>query len=110
MEKQIADIASWPAAFPAMVTVLVLVTLTFIMVTVLAVLARVTHDLPAATRAVLTILVTLAFVGAIFLTMVRTIPENEGAGLLLGGLIAGFSNVVTHYFSNQKRDSEGPPQ
>jgi ABC-type enterochelin transport system permease subunit len=112
---QLSDLANWPSSFPILASVSGVAVMSALLTGVLILLYKATAAIkPDETviRAFLSLLVTLAFIGAVFTMMVRAVPENEGTGLLLGGLIAAFSNVVAYYYNTTKNKppaDEGTP-
>ncbi len=111
MTKATEVAASFPAAFSVASVALFTTVLTGLLILLAWAARKMPLALELAIRPVLSIFVSLSFVGAIFLTMIRAVPENEGTGLLLGGLIAAFANIVAYYFNNREAPApdKSPP-
>lgn len=113
MEDKVLNAFGATIPYPIAVSAAGFVFLTGLLIAALVYLSKTTSlvlPLDPYIRPILAVLITLSFICCTLLMMSRIVPENEGAGLLLGGLLAAFSNVVTHYFNAAKKPTTTTPE
>lgn len=82
--------------YPALMTIVVGVAFTALL---LVIISR--FDPTGGTLAI-SILVTLTFVGVVAICLFYTIPSDQATAAVIGGLVAAFGAVVSHWLGRRK--------
>lgn len=95
----------WLLPFPVYTSIITVFLLIAIFLTIILLLRRFDENQALLTpQLILSIMVVVSFLGVTAYATKNNLPQNEAAGQLMGGLIGGFTLVLSYWFGPRRPD------